>query len=78
VRIQAEAAGLSVSAYCRRRVLGHPILAAVDRAVLRELRRIGGLAKAMHVESGGAYSQDTAAAWRAVTAAINRLGREPS
>ncbi len=70
---QAALAGLTVSAYCRRLILGRVVAARVDTTVVGELRRLGGLAKAMHTASGGAHSEETAAAWRAVTAAINRI-----
>lgn len=42
---QASSAGLSVSEYIRRRALGHPVLARADAAMIRELRRQGGLVK---------------------------------
>lgn len=43
---QAALAGLSVSEYMRRTVFGgRPIVAASDQAMLRELRRVGGLLK---------------------------------
>lgn len=43
---QATNAGLSVSEYMRRRVFGgRPVVALTDEAMLRELRRVGGLLK---------------------------------
>ena len=43
---QAALAGLSVSEYMRRTVFGgRPIVAAADAAMLRGLRRVGGLQK---------------------------------
>ena len=60
LRNDAMTAGLSLSAYCRRRFLGHAVVGRTDRATIRELRRLGGLLKHIHVESGGAYSEDTA------------------
>lgn len=46
VEEQAALAGLSVSEYMRRTVLGgRPVVAASDQAMLRELRRVGGLLK---------------------------------
>ena len=44
-----------------------------DATTIRELRRIGGLLKKVHVDGGGAYSQQTAAALRTLHAAIERL-----
>ena len=43
-------------------------------AMVNELRRIGGLLKHIHNQSGGAYSRDTAAALVEITAAIKRIG----
>ena len=46
VEEQAALAGLSVSEYMRRNIFGgRPVVAAADEAMLRELRRIGGLLK---------------------------------
>jgi hypothetical protein len=43
---QADAAGLSVSEYMRRRFFGgRPIIAHTDDRTIRELRRLGGLLK---------------------------------
>jgi hypothetical protein len=56
----ANIAGITVSTYVRRRALGRKIAANVDLIMIRELRRIGGLLKHIHNESGGAYSDLTA------------------
>ena len=42
---EAEAAGLTLAALTRRKLLGLHISARVDAALIRELRRLGGLAK---------------------------------
>lgn len=64
VRLQedAELAGVSVSALIRKRYFGRKLVASADAAMLRELRRIGGLLKHIHVDSAGAYSQQTSEA----------------
>lgn len=72
----ADDAALSLSEYVRRRALGRAVFASTDAAVLRELRRLGGLLKHVHTSSGGAYSRDTAAALAAIQAYIERLTRE--
>lgn len=72
----ADLAGLSVSELVRRRYFGKPILASTDRAMIRELRRIGGLLKHIHTESGGAYSQTTAQALVAIKNTIETLSRD--
>lgn len=46
VQEQSAFVGLSISEYMRRRVFGgRPLIAQMDEATLRELRRIGGLLK---------------------------------
>ena len=72
----ADVAGLSVSELVRRRALGKPILASVDLAMIREVRRLGGLLKHVHTESGGAYSQTTAQALVAIKNYIETLSRD--
>jgi hypothetical protein len=66
-------AGLTLSALSRRRMLGRRVVADVDEVMIRELRRLGGLLKLVHVESGGAYSERTDDALRALKAAIESL-----
>ena len=57
VEQQAAIAGLSASEYMRRHVFGgRPIVAAADEAMLRELRRVGGLLKHHFVTAQGAGS----------------------
>ena len=73
LRSDAATAGLTLSAYCRRRFLGHAVVARTDRATIRELRRLGGLLKHLHVESGGAYSGDTAQMLGEVRQLIKKL-----
>lgn len=58
----ADLAGLSVSEIVRRRCFGRPIVASTDLAMIKELRRIGGLLKHVFSSSGGMYSKDTAEA----------------
>jgi len=74
----ARAAGLGISDLVRLRALGRPVVSRTDATTIRELRRLGGLLKKVHVDSGGAYSQQTSAALRALQAAIARLARHES
>ena len=69
----ARGGGLSVSDLVRLRALGRPVLSRTDATTIRELRRLGGLLKKVHVDSGGAYSAATANAVAALTRAIDRL-----
>jgi hypothetical protein len=74
----ARAAGLGVSDLVRLRALGRPVVCRTDATTIRELRRLGGLLKKVHVDSGGAYGQQTAAALRTLNTAVARLAwREP-
>ena len=73
LRNAAEEAGLTLSAYGRRRLLGHVIVTHSDRKAIGVLRRTGGLLKLVHRESDGAYSEETAAALRDVREAIERV-----
>jgi hypothetical protein len=63
---QAETSHLTVSEFLRRRALGKQIVSKADLLVLNELRRLGGLLKHIHLETRGAYSEDTRNAIRAL------------
>ena len=73
LRAIADAAGIAVAELVRLRALGRPVVSRSDATMLRELRRLGGLLKLVHTESGRAYSRETAAALDALHAAIRRL-----
>ena len=44
------------------RALDRPVVSRTDATTIRELRRLGGLLKKVHLDSGGAYSRETASA----------------
>jgi hypothetical protein len=69
----ANLAVMSMSALVRRRYFGRPIIANANAAMIRELKRVTGLLKHVHNQSGGAYSEQTAAAIADVAAYIVRL-----
>ena len=69
----ADLAGLSVSEFVRRRSFGRPIIAQADAVTIKELRRLGGLVKHLHNETGGVYSRETAAALVALRGYIEQL-----
>jgi hypothetical protein len=73
LRAIAHGAGLGLSELVRLRALGRPVVCRTDATTIRELRRLGGLLKKVHIDSGGAYSQQTAAALVALQDAIARL-----
>ncbi|AFY97244.1 hypothetical protein Cha6605_6427 (plasmid) [Chamaesiphon minutus PCC 6605] len=70
----ASVAGITVSTYIRQRALGRRVAANTDMTTIRELRRIGGLLKHIHNESGGAYSQLTADTLIEIQKAIVSIG----
>jgi hypothetical protein len=76
LRESAGLAGLSLSEYMRRRALGIVVVAHADLSVVRELRRLGGLLKKVHVDSQGAYSQATAEALHQINAYVEAIGRD--
>jgi hypothetical protein len=57
----------------RRRYFGKPIIAATDAAMIRELRRVGGLLKHIFNQSGNTYSAETGNALSEVKDCIKRL-----
>ncbi len=73
---EADLAALTISEFVRRRALGRTVTASIDLLIIRELARIGGLLKHIHVVSGGAYREDTAATLAAVRACMHRVCAE--
>jgi hypothetical protein len=73
LRALAAAAGVPVAELVRARALGRPVVTRTDDKAIRELKRLGGLLKKVHLDSDGAYSAETAAALADVRAAIARL-----
>lgn len=80
LREDADIAGVSVSEIVRRQYFNRPIVAKEDRIfikgqhrILMELRRVGGLLKRVHVESGGIYADQTSEALRTVNATVESV-----
>jgi len=73
LKSDADLAGLSVSEIVRRHYFGRPVIANADAAMIREMRRMGGLMKHLHNESGGAYSEQTSEAIDAIVKYIDTL-----
>jgi len=57
IQEQAEASGLSVSEYVRRRALGRRVDSVTDVKMISELRRQGGLLKKIFNDSNGMYDE---------------------
>jgi hypothetical protein len=72
---QASAAGLSVSEYIRRRALGHPVMARADAAIIRELRRQGGLIKRFAL-SGYISSKEAVEAFQSIKKLVERVAND--
>ncbi len=70
---EADIAGITLSELFRSRAANKVIFARTDMAMLRELRRLGGLLKFVHTSSGGAYASQTAAALAELRMAIRGL-----
>ena len=69
----ANLANLSVSELVRRQYFRREIVPKIDELVVNELRRLGGLLKHVHNESGGAYSQQTAQALAQLSRCIQKI-----
>lgn len=59
VKEQAASAGLSVSEYARRRILGIAVVSKIEQRTYGELKRLGGLLKHTHNETGGRNADKT-------------------
>jgi hypothetical protein len=80
---QAAASVYTPSEFIRRCALGRQIVSRADlrilaekTRILNELRKLGGLLKHIHLETQGAYSQDTASAIQALEAYAGEQERE--
>jgi len=71
----AASAEMSVAELVRLRTLARPVVPRTDATTIRELRRLGGLLKKVHLDSRGAYSEATAAVLAAINAAVTALAR---
>lgn len=73
LKSDADLAGISVSEVVRRHYFGRPIIANADLVMVKEMRRMGGLMKHLHNESGGVYSKQTSDAINAIVKYIDTL-----
>jgi hypothetical protein len=74
VREAADQAALTVSTYCRRRILAHAVVSRVDAQLTRELRRQGGLVK-QALANGIINSVDAKRALSEIVLAIQKLSK---
>lgn len=75
IREKAKDAGVTVSEFLRAAALGRKTRSTIDAQVINELRRLGGLQKMIHNDTGGTYSKETADILRAIKNTIQRLSR---
>lgn len=75
IQEQAEASGLSVSEYVRRRALGRRVDSVTDVKMISELRRQGGLLKKIFNDSNGMYNEEIKIALYNINKFIESLER---
>lgn len=75
INADAEAAGISVSAYVRKRVLGHSVISHADMVMVNELRRQGGLLK-LALSMGAIDKVETNEALRLIADTIKGFGND--
>ena len=75
IREKAKDAGVTVSEFLRAAALGRKTRSTIDAQVINELRRLGGLQKMIHNDTGGSYSKETADILKAIKNTIQRLSR---
>ena len=73
IQKQAEISGLTVSEYSRRRISGGYIPSKIEKGMLYELRRQGGLLKHLFNETHGMYSENFSEALKSVNFFIKKL-----
>ena len=71
--VAAARAGVTVSAYARRRLRKHVVVSATETAMIEQLRARGRQLKAAHVESHNAHCEATVAALDDVRSAIREI-----
>ncbi len=76
LRIDADLAGLSMSALVRSRYFGKPVIAQAEALIVNELRRLGRLFNHIHKESNGLYSTETVRVIDEIKKCVDRIGRD--
>lgn len=76
IKSNAAIAGVGISSYIRKRVLGYKIKSKLSLTMIAELRRIGGLLKLVHLESRNAYDDRTLEALKDLQAYVKKLSTE--
>lgn len=74
IREKAYETGMSVGQFMLAAAMGRRTSSKIQRHVLNELRRLGGLQKHLFTEGGGVMSKEYAAVLMELRAAIVRIG----
>lgn len=72
----AQNAGVTMSTLVRRRYFGRNVIAKTDVKMMAELRRVGGLLKAINLQTNFRGGPELSAALRAVRVCIERLSSD--
>ncbi|WP_312937525.1 plasmid mobilization protein MobA [Stutzerimonas nitrititolerans] len=75
VREKASDCGMSVGQFMLAAALQRRTKSKVDKKILNELRRLGGLQKHLFTEGGGVLSREYSSILVEIRAAIARLGK---
>ena len=73
--LDAQVAGLSMSALVRARYFGRKITSNTDLTMIASLNRLAGLLKSIHNESDGEYAPETSAMLVQISDAIRAISR---
>ncbi|NMZ14948.1 mobilization protein [Pseudomonas proteolytica] len=73
VREKAEDCGMSIGQFMLSAALARKTKSKVDKHIINELRKLGGLQKHLFKEGGGVFSKDYAAVLVEIQAAIRRI-----
>lgn len=73
--VDAELAGLSMSALVRARYFGKPIVASADLAMINNLNSLRGQLKNMHNETDGIYAAETSAMLSLIADAVRAIAK---
>ncbi len=73
--LDADIAGLSMSALVRARYFGRKITSNTDLTMIASLNRLAGMLKNIHNESDGAYAPETSAMLIQISDAIRVISR---
>lgn len=74
IKSLAELYGVTMTTLLKNSVSNKKMIAKTDTLMLNELRRVGGLAKKIFIESGGAHSSETSKILLEVSQTIKKIG----